>query len=229
MISVVIPTLNAAQDLPDCLSALMPALIEGLVKEAIISDGGSSDETLVIAEAAGARIITGAKGRGGQLARGAGAARGRWLLFLHADTQLSSGWEREAAPFLKDETRAGVFTLKFASRRLAARVVEAGAMLRTRLFAAPYGDQGLLVSRPLYDSVGGISEKPLFEDVDFIDRLIAKHGRRALHVFRAEAVTSPARYEREGYGARVLRNAACLAMYRFGVSPAKIAEFYARS
>ena len=75
MISVVIPTLNAGERLAQTFAALVPATVEGLVKEVIVSDGGSTDDTLPIAEAAGARIVSGEKGRGSQLARGAKAAR----------------------------------------------------------------------------------------------------------------------------------------------------------
>jgi rSAM/selenodomain-associated transferase 2 len=208
------------------LAALVPAAIDGLVKEVIVSDGGSSDATLEIAGAAGARLVSGERGRGGQLARGAAIARGRWLLFLHADTRLDHSWADEAGAFIADENRAGVFTLKFdAADRLAA-IVASGAMLRTRLLAAPYGDQGLLISRFLYDGVGGYSDKPLFEDVDIVDRLVRKFGRRILHVLKTPAVTSAARYRTEGYGARVVRNLVCLLMYRAGVAPARISKFY---
>lgn len=226
MISVVIPTLNAAGELPETLAALVPAAVGGLVKEVIVSDGGSSDHTLDIAEAAGTRLVTGEKGRGAQLARGAAIARGRWLLFLHADTRLDNSWTDEAGAFVCDETRAAVFTLKFNAPDRMAAIVASGAMLRTRLLKAPYGDQGLLISRTLFDSVGGYSDKPLFEDVDIIDRLVRKHGRRVLHVLKTPAVTSAARYQADGYGARVFRNFACLMMYRAGVAPARILKFY---
>ena len=86
----------AERTLAPCLAALVPAVVEGLVREAIISDGGSTDDTHVIAEAAGARFVAGERGRGAQLARGASLAKGDWLLFLHADTVLEEGWEIEA-------------------------------------------------------------------------------------------------------------------------------------
>ncbi|MBB5519221.1 TIGR04283 family arsenosugar biosynthesis glycosyltransferase [Amphiplicatus metriothermophilus] len=227
-ISVIIPTLDAARELPATLTALVPAAIDGLVKEVIIADGGSQDETMRIAQEAGARVVAGPRGRGAQLAQGAAAARGAWLLFLHADTVLETTWAEEARAFLGAPERAGVFTLAFDAKGFAPRVVAAGAMARTRLLAAPYGDQGLLIARALYEEIGGFRPLPLFEDLDIIERLIKTKGRRALHVFRAKAVTSAARYERDGYMRRVLKNAWCLALYRFGASPARIAEIYAR-
>ena len=94
MISVIIPTLNAENDLPTTLNALIPAAISGIVKEVIVVDGGSHDHTVRIADNAGAKIITSEKGRGKQLNKGATQALSPWLLFLHADTELTEGWER---------------------------------------------------------------------------------------------------------------------------------------
>lgn len=227
-ISVVIPTLDAARTLPATLAALVPAALDGLVKEVVVADGGSQDETARIAEAAGARVLEAPRGRGAQLAQGAAAARGDWLLFLHADTVLEESWTEETRAFLGETGRAGVFTLAFDAKGLAPRLVAAGAMARTRLLGSPYGDQGLLIARALYEGIGGFRPLPLFEDVDIVERLTKAKGRRALHVFRSRALTSAARYERDGYMRRVLKNALCLALYRFGASPARIAEIYAR-
>jgi rSAM/selenodomain-associated transferase 2 len=226
MISVVIPTFNAAQWLPLTLKALSAASGGALVREIVISDGGSSDATLEIARSAGVRIVESAKGRGAQLARGAEAAQGDWLLFLHADTRLDASWTQEVSAHFQNPDQAGVFTLKFDSDHPLAKLIASSAMVRTRLFKAPYGDQGLLVSRALYDDVGGYADRPLFEDVDIVDRLVRLKGRKVLKVFRAHALTSAERYRTQGYGACVLRNFACLAMYRFGVSPTRIAKFY---
>jgi rSAM/selenodomain-associated transferase 2 len=226
-ISVIIPTLNAAERLPSCLAALAPAAIAGLVREVVVSDGGSWDATRAIAEAAGARVVVGDAGRGAQLARGASASRGRWFLFLHADTVLEKTWRDEARALIDEgESRAGVFTLRFDRRGVAPFLVAAGAMLRTRTFAAPYGDQGLLVSRAVYDEVGGYRQMVLFEDVDLIDRLIRLKGRGALRVLKSRATTSAERYARDGYARRVVKNAYCFSLYRLGVAPEKIARIY---
>ena len=91
-ISVVIPTLNAEAPLTGCLTALMEGLEAGLIRELIISDGGSTDMTLTLADAWGAEIVTGPASRGGQLRRGCAKAQSDWLLVLHADTRLAPGW-----------------------------------------------------------------------------------------------------------------------------------------
>jgi GT2 family glycosyltransferase len=158
------------------------------------------------------------------LIAGAGAARGRWLLFLHADTVLEDGWAEEAGAFIRNGgARAAVFTLVFDARGAAPRVVAAGAMIRTRIFRSPYGDQGLLLPRALYDEAGGFRDLPIMEDVDLIDRLNRRGG---FTVLTSKAVTSAERYERDGYFKRVVKNARCVALYRFGVAPEKIADLY---
>ena len=226
MLSAVIPTLNAAETLPQTLSALVPGAVEGVLADVVVSDGGSADATLAVADAAGCEIVRGERGRGGQLARGAAMARQPWLLFLHADTVLSEGWWREAAAFMERVDRAGgdaaaVFTFALDHPSWKARVLEQAVAARVAALALPYGDQGLLVPRRLYEEVGGYASMPLMEDVDLVRRI----GRKRLHVLRARALTSAVRYER-GFLRRVARNAGCLTLYAAGVSPHRIAQLY---
>ena len=101
MISVIIPTLNAQSGLAATLTALVPATVDGIVREVIVVDGGSTDRTAAIADEAGTRFVTRSGGRGYQLLAGAHRARFPWLLFLHADTVLQSGWEREATALME--------------------------------------------------------------------------------------------------------------------------------
>lgn len=227
MLSVIIPTLNAEARLAPCLDALVGAAVNGLVREVIVIDGGSADRTTEIADGFGARILTASPGRGGQLGAGAEAAKGKWLLFLHADTVLEAGWAEEAARFMEGHPhKAAVFTLKFDAEGAAPALVARGAMVRTRLFKVPYGDQGLLISKALYDASGGYAALPLMEDVEFVQRLIKQKGRGVLHVMTARAVTSAARYERDGYAQRVLKNLTILTRYYLGASPEKLARDY---
>lgn len=228
MISVVIPTLNAERSLGAALAALVAAAVDGLLREVIVVDGGSSDRTLLIADDAGAEIVKSAAGRGTQLAAGAEAARAPWLLFLHADTVLDPAWADEAGEHMRavDTGRrpdtAGAFRFALDDRGLAPRIVEAGVAIRSRWLGLPYGDQGLLISRQLYDEVGGYRAIPIMEDVDLVRRI----GRKRLVAFDARALTSAVRFRRDGYVRRVLRNQACIAMFLAGRDPARIAGFY---
>lgn len=225
MLSVVIPTLDAARQLPAAAAALTPGVAQGLVKELIVSDGGSSDQTLEIADALGARIVRGDRGRGRQLAAGAGAARAPWLLFLHADTVLEMGWERHAARFMEragDPARAAAFTFAFDDDAREARAIARWVARRNRWLGLPYGDQGLLISRAHYDSLGGFRPLPLMEDVDLARRI----GRRALVILEARAFTSADKYRRDGWRRRAWRNLGLVALFYLGVAPERIARLY---
>ena len=224
LLSVVIPTLNAASTLAATLDSLESQLI-GVDHEVIISDGTSSDASRAISEAKGARLISVARGRGAQLAAGGNAARGEWLLFLHADTVLGESWRMEAAAFMAsaDNTqRAGAFRLRFDDRARAARRLETIATWRSRILGLPYGDQGLLIARGFYDSIGGFRPLPLMEDVDIARRI----GRRRFVHFDAPAFTSAERYRRTGYIYRSTRNLACLALFFIGVKSRFLVRFY---
>jgi rSAM/selenodomain-associated transferase 2 len=220
-LSIVIPALNAAAALPGTLACLGEA--KALLDPIVVSDGGSTDGTLALAEAAGCEIVRGERGRGAQLARGAAATRGDWLLFLHADTRLDAGWSVVAAEFMaQGEGMAAAFRFALDDQSLAARALERAVALRARALALPYGDQGLLIPRKLYDAVGGFAPLPLMEDVEIVRRI----GRSRLTILPVRAVTSAERYRRDGYAGRVLRNAACLSLYALGVPPGRIARLY---
>mmetsp|Transcript_18177 Transcript_18177/g.28442 ORF Transcript_18177/g.28442 Transcript_18177/m.28442 type:complete len:223 (-) Transcript_18177:2783-3451(-) len=218
-ISVIIPTLNAQAELSDCLSALVEGLDTGLITELVISDGGSDDETRVLADAWGANIVTGPPSRGGQLQRGCAAARGQWLLVLHADTVLEPGWSAVAARHL-GQSKAGYFKLRFDR---GGSFVAGWANLRARLFGLPYGDQGLLIRRDHYARVGGYPDQPLMEDVALARAL---HGE--LLAMDAVAVTNAQKYRRQGWIRRGVRNLWTLMRYFAGTDPEALARAYRR-
>lgn len=220
-VSVVIPTLNAAEELPLCLASLFAGVQAGLVRELVISDGGSGDDTVKLAEQAGAVLVTGAASRGGQLHRGAQVAEGAWLLFLHADSQLSAGWSAAVEAHLEQAEMAGYFALGFDQGGLAGGWVAGWANLRSRLFGLPYGDQGLLIHRDLYDRLGGFENIALMEDVAMARRLKGRL-RRLDAVLR----TSALRYRRDGWLRRGLRNFLILLRYRLGADPEVLARAY---
>src|SRR5438045_2287848 len=189
-ISVIIPTHAAADELPGALAALAGS---ELIGEIIVSDSGSRDGTVAIAEAAGARVVAGPRGRGPQLIAGAAVATGEWLLFLHADCRLTPGWEQAVGEFIARpgaSGRAGYFALALDDLDRAARRLERLVAWRCRTLALPYGDQGLLIARGLYNAIGGFAPMPLMEDVDLVRRL----RRRRLAPIPAPNIASAPRY-----------------------------------
>lgn len=219
-ISIIIPTLNAAHELPQTLGCLIEGLESGLVRELIVTDGGSVDDTTKLAEIAGAKVIAGPNGRGGQLRRGAQAAAGDWLLFLHADTHLSTGWCAAVSRHLANEGRAGYFQLGFRAPGMAAGLVALWGNFRSWM-GLPYGDQGLLISRNMYDQIGGYRDIDLMEDVAIIRAL---KGR--LTGIDAIALTSAERYLKQGWIRRGCGNLWILLRYFAGADPKKLARSY---
>lgn len=152
-------------------------------------------------------------------------ARSPWLLFLHADTSLDDGWSDEVARFItrpENGERAAAFRFAFDDDARAARRAVWWVGVRSSILKLPYGDQGLLISRALYDSLSGFRDIPLMEDVDLIRRV----GGARLTLLRTRAVTSAEKYRRDGYGARARRNLWLVGRYLMGADPSDLAKLY---
>lgn len=226
-VSVVIPTLNAAPTIGPLLASLAEGAVLGLVREVIIADGGSTDDIGVLAEGVGANLLSAPPGRGQQLSVGCRAAGGPWLLILHADSRLPADWVGAVAAHLeRAPDAAGWFALRFDDGGVAARFVAGWANLRSRLMALPYGDQGLLIPRPLYDLVGGYPAIPLMEDVALVDAVRRCAGRSALRPLGSPITTSADRFRREGWLRRGARNLLTLLRWKLGADPAALAQRY---
>ncbi len=221
-ISAIIPTLNAAGS----IAATIAAVATG-VDAVIVADGGSTDATTALATTLGAQLIAAPRGRGVQLAAGAAAANAPWLLFLHADTIPGPGWRQAAQDFIANPAnaeRAAYFRFALDNDAWQAKRLERWVARRCAWLALPYGDQGLLIPRALYNSIGGYKPLPLMEDVDIIRRI----GRRRLAALDAAFVTSAARWQAQGWLRRSARNLACLTLWFLGVPPGRIVLIYAR-
>ncbi len=219
-LSVVIPTLNAQEALPACLASLMEGVEAGMVRELVISDGGSTDATLHIAEEVGALVVSGAASRGGQLQRGVAATQGAWVLVIHSDSVLPQGWA-EAVMTQMQTGAPAYFRLRFDARGLAPVWVALWANLRARWLGLPYGDQGLLITRADYDAVGGYPDQPLMEDV-----AMARALRGRLHHLPLSITTSADKYQRDGWLRRGSRNLGLLIRYLLGADPHTLSGRY---
>ncbi|MEM6621686.1 MAG: TIGR04283 family arsenosugar biosynthesis glycosyltransferase [Pseudomonadota bacterium] len=221
---MIIPVLNAADRIGPCLGALGEAVMDGIIREVILVDGGSEDAIAEVADGVGALLINAPRGRGMQLAAGAQAAQGAWLMFLHADSVLGPQWADAVRRHMHGAPgKAGYFQLAFSSAHPMARLTAGWANFRARIFGLPYGDQGLLIPRALYETSGGFAELPLMEDVALVRRL-----RGRLCAIDMQIETSAERYERDGWLRRGSGNLWRLVRYLAGVPAERLAKGYDR-
>ncbi|MGH7547610.1 MAG: TIGR04283 family arsenosugar biosynthesis glycosyltransferase [Gemmatimonadales bacterium] len=223
MIGVVIPTLNEAASLPALLMALR-GLGTAVPLDVVVADGGSTDGTRACAAAAGMRVLTAPRGRAWQLNAGARAVRGEWLLFLHADVRLAIEAQRALVAAVQPTSKVGAAVFQFAIELpwVWKHFIELGQRVREVLWGLPYGDQGLLVRRELFETVGGYPDIPLMEDVAII-RGLRRHT--AIRRLPATLLTSGRRYLRHGVVRTWLRHAALITLYSAGVSPHHLARW----
>jgi rSAM/selenodomain-associated transferase 2 len=219
LVSIIVPVLADAKAVERLLRHLPPDPRQ----EIIVADGGADPRLDHLAQGRDdVRVVRSPAGRGAQMNAGARAARGTWLLFLHADSLLPPGWlDRFAAAVRHAQGGWFAFALEHPSRR--ARLVEWGVRWRVRVFRLPYGDQGLFATREMFEALGGYREIPLMEDVDFVGRLRAR--ARVVEVPIAVR-TSARRWERDGWVRRSVRNVLLVTLYFAGVPPARLARWY---
>jgi len=208
--SVIIPVRNEAEN----LAAILPELLAIPGIEVLVADGGSSDNTVAVAESLGAIVLSGSPCRAMQMNNGARAARSDVLLFLHGDTRLEQGFVGRIREVLQQKgVAAGAFRLKIDGRGYGLRIIEWLANLRSRLWQMPYGDQGIFVRADVFFSVGGFPSLPIMEDFELIRRL--KHKGR-IRILPLAAVTSPRRWMKLGIIRTTIINQAIIAGYLLG-------------
>ena len=201
-ISIIIPTINEASNLPLLLSDLSSIQKEG---EIIIVDSGSVDKTIDIANIYGAKVcISKEKNRGLQLDLGAKNSKGDWLIFLHADTRLTHDWFRKTNSFLKgNKNSIYYFKFKINHKKIIYRVLEILVNCRSQYFKQPYGDQGLIIHRTTYFKNNGFRKIPLMEDVDFLRRFNNKKNLKQLNL---PIFISSRKWERTNIFLQALKN-----------------------
>ncbi len=244
-ISVVVPVLHEADSINDLLAhvkARVGAWGEGVVEILVADPVG---DTLAAIESAhtNVRTLSTPRGRAAQMNAGAAAARGRILMFLHADTRLPNDifnivWttlEPALEVFAKGRRSTGrpqppaacACALAFAGAGPGMRAAAWGANWRNRLTRTPYGDQVHSVCAEAFHAVGGYPEQPLMEDVEFMRRL--RRAGYGVRVAPQAALTSTRRYREQGPLFAMVRNNVLRLLYGLGVSAHRLAPYYSTS
>ncbi|MBO6960987.1 MAG: TIGR04283 family arsenosugar biosynthesis glycosyltransferase [Prochlorococcus marinus CUG1438] len=201
-ISIIIPTINEANNLPLLLSDLSIVKKEG---EILIVDCGSDDKTLDVADIYGAKVYKcNERNRGLQLNIGAKYSKGEWLIFLHADTRLTHDWFWKIKSLLKgDKKNIYFFTFKINHKKVIYRILEILVNFRSQYLKKPYGDQGLIIHKSTYLKNNGFRKIALMEDLDFLRRLKNKKDLKQLNI---PIFISPRKWERTNIFLQAFKN-----------------------
>jgi uncharacterized protein len=219
-VSVIMPARNEQLHIREAITSVQ----HGHPHEIIVVDGGSTDQTREVAQAAGAKVLSEAAGRARQMNAGAARAEGNVLLFLHADTQLPYDWPGHVRVTLDQAgVVAGAFRFRIAEPFRGRWLVECITNLRSRWLQNPYGDQGLFLRRALFEEMGGFAHLPIMEDYELNCRL-RQRGR--VVTAAGAARTSGRRWCALGVLRTTIINQLIIAGYRLGLSPQRLARFY---
>jgi len=218
-LTIIVPVLNEAAGIETVLAALAPLRSRGV--EIIVVDGGSSDDTIQLAQPLASRVLNAPRGRAAQMNAGAAAASGDALLFLHADTRLPEDADRLVLDGLRHRAW-GRFDVSFEEGGLL-RLVAAMMNLRSRVTGIATGDQAMFMTRAAFEAAGGFPAIPLMEDV----ALSARLKRLGTPVcLAARVTTSGRRWHRHGLWRTILLMWQLRLRYFLGADPARLARAY---
>jgi rSAM/selenodomain-associated transferase 2 len=222
--SIIIPVLNEAELINPLIQRLRAQALMNTA-EVIVVDGDPDGSTISLIHDHKTTCATSDPGRACQMNTGAAIARGKILIFLHADTKLPpDALKKIDEVFENKELVAGAFDLAIDSDKLILRYIAARARLRSRLNRIPYGDQAIFIRRAYFEKIGRFTEMPLMEDIDLMRR-IKKDGQR-IYILKDRVTTSARRWEKQGAIRTTLINQLLVSLYYLGVSPKKLAAYY---
>ncbi len=220
-VTVIIPAFNEASNIRRAITSALQADAD----QVIVVDGGSTDETVSVAESTGATTVTSEPGRAKQQNHGADLADGTILLFLHADCWLETDCIHQIRNAAAEGKRHGAFRQSIGNPKRIYRWLEWGNKLRVRWFSMAYGDQAIWVDRKLFESVGSFATVSLMEDVKLSDSL-RRYSRATL--LPGPVNVGSRRWEANGVVRQTIRNWTLLAKYKFGASPEALSAAYRR-
>ncbi len=219
-ISIIIPVLNEAANLPQTIASLLSLK----TIEIIVVDGGSQDNTVEIAKTLGVKIIETQPGRATQMNAGAEVATAEILLFLHSDTLLPPNYDQWVLQSLSQpQTIAGAFQLQIEGSGIGLRVVEKLANARSRIFKMPYGDQAIFLRRSTFEKMGGYPSLPIMEDFEMMRQL---KNKGHIEILPVSVSTSARRWQKLGVIKTTLINQIIIGAYILGIPPHQIATWY---
>jgi rSAM/selenodomain-associated transferase 2 len=220
LISIIIPTLNEAGNIQE---AIISSQVGSNI-EIIVVDGGSEDETLLIAQSLGVKVMISRPGRANQMNVGAMAASGEILLFLHADTLLPTGFEEMIrTTLIKPGIVAGAFALRINAPNWGLRWVEFGVKWRSHFWQMPYGDQAIFITKEVFQKVGKFPEMPIMEDFALM-RKLKSLGK--IYLLPTPVITSSRRWLKKGILQTTILNQIIVIAYLLGISPNQIRNWY---
>jgi rSAM/selenodomain-associated transferase 2 len=219
-ISIIIPTLNEAENIKE---AIVTTQLNTNI-EVIIEDGGSKDDTIEIAQSLSVKVISSSPGRAVQMNAGAVAATGDILLFLHADSRLSVEFDIMVRTALQQPgVVAGAFAVRIDAQLWSLRLVEWGVNWRSRFLQMPYGDQAIFLTKEIFHGIGKFPEIPIMEDFELIRRL-RRTGE--ITIINVPVLTSARRWLKNGVFKTTLINQIIILAYLLGVSPKRIGTWF---
>jgi rSAM/selenodomain-associated transferase 2 len=217
--SIIIPVFNESSELGNTLEQLTQSLQGNCDIEIILSDGGSTDNSPEIAKHYPCRVINTSTGRASQMNAASARARGDWLVFLHADSQLPDNWQDQ----LRQTNQWGFFPVKLSGEHWQIRIVESLINLRSRVSKIATGDQGLYFRRSFFEELGGYPDIPIMEDVA-ISKLARQKTTPSVGVY--PVITSSRRWQQHGIIKTVLLMWSLRLAYFLGVDPVRLHRIY---